>query len=196
VNATAIGMAHTERPLHWAASNNDVALIDALLDLSAALEASGSSIDGGPPLSSTVGYAQWQAARRLVERGARAQLWNAAPVGMLALVSNWSSRRIRHRMLRARDRQRWLTSWLAVGPHPLIAPCLGQMRSPRMLPGPVVTMISRGSTKPPDDSAMHIHILVSLSFERCLWFNRQTNWLAPSKQTEWWLGSFSSRKWR
>ena len=52
-------MRHHETPLHWAASNDDVALIDALLDAGADLERGGSSIDGGPPLSSAVGYGQW-----------------------------------------------------------------------------------------------------------------------------------------
>jgi ankyrin repeat protein len=47
-------MLHHETPLHWAASNDDLALIDALLDAGADLERGGSSIDGGPALSSAV----------------------------------------------------------------------------------------------------------------------------------------------
>ncbi|MFC4149644.1 ankyrin repeat domain-containing protein [Micromonospora mangrovi] len=86
VDAPAVGMPHTERPLHWAASNDDVTLVDALLDSGADIEAPGSSIDGGPPLSSAVGYAQWGAARRLVDRGARTQLWHAAALGLLPVV--------------------------------------------------------------------------------------------------------------
>ena len=78
-----IDMHHHETPLHWAASNDDVALIDALLDAGADLERGGSSIDGGPPLSSAVGYGQWAGARRLVARGAKTQLWHEAALGMM-----------------------------------------------------------------------------------------------------------------
>ena len=83
VNAPAVAMWHREAPLHWAASSDDVALIDALLDAGAEIERDGSSIDGGPPLSCAVGYGQWAAARRLAERGARTQLWHEAALGML-----------------------------------------------------------------------------------------------------------------
>jgi len=51
-------MWHRETPLHWAASNDDAALIDALLDAGASIEAAGSSFDGGSPLSCVVGYGQ------------------------------------------------------------------------------------------------------------------------------------------
>src|SRR5262249_56837239 len=78
LDAPAVAMWHREAPLHWAASNDDVALIDALLDAGADLEHDGSSIDGGAPLSCAVGYGQWAAARRLHERGARTRLWHEA----------------------------------------------------------------------------------------------------------------------
>lgn len=87
LDAPAVGMWHREAPLHWAASNDDVALIDALLDAGADREQEGSSIDGGPPLSSAVGYGQWAAARRLVERGARTQLWHEAALGMMPAIA-------------------------------------------------------------------------------------------------------------
>ncbi|WP_200214652.1 ankyrin repeat domain-containing protein [Micromonospora coerulea] len=87
LEAPAAGMWHLERPLHWAASNDDVVLVDALLDAGADIEAPGSSIDSGPPLSCAVGYGQWRAARRLVERGARTELWHAAAVGPLPVVA-------------------------------------------------------------------------------------------------------------
>jgi ankyrin repeat protein len=64
LNSPAVGMFHRETPLHWAASNDDVILIHALLNAGADIEHRGSSIDGGPPLSSAVGYGQWAAARR------------------------------------------------------------------------------------------------------------------------------------
>jgi uncharacterized protein len=78
---------HPETPLHWAASSDDVALIDALLDAGADIEHAGSSIDGGSPLSCAVGYGQWAAARRLVERGARTLLWHEAALGLMPAVT-------------------------------------------------------------------------------------------------------------
>jgi ankyrin repeat protein len=80
-------MWHRETPLHWAASNDDVALIDALLDAGANIEAAGSSIDRGSPLSCAVGYGQWAAARRLVERGARSLFWHEAALGLMPAIT-------------------------------------------------------------------------------------------------------------
>jgi hypothetical protein len=70
LDAPAVGMWHAETPLHWAASNDDVALIEALLDAGADLEHPGSSIGGGPPIQSALGYGQWNAVRELARRGA------------------------------------------------------------------------------------------------------------------------------
>jgi len=78
-----------ETPLHWAASSNDVAAIDALLDLGADIEASGAIFTGGGPLSDAVMFANWEAARRLVERGARPTWWQGAALGRLDLVRAW-----------------------------------------------------------------------------------------------------------
>jgi ankyrin repeat protein len=86
LDAPAVGMWHGEAPLHWAASNDDVGLIDALLDAGADIEREGSSIDGRGPLSSAVGYGQWAAARRLVERGARTLIWHEAALGLMAAL--------------------------------------------------------------------------------------------------------------
>jgi ankyrin repeat protein len=86
LDAPAVGMRHRETPLHWAASNDDMALIDALLDAGADIERAGSSIDGGSPLSCAVGYGQWAAARRLVERGARTLLWHEAALGLMPAI--------------------------------------------------------------------------------------------------------------
>lgn len=86
LDAPAVGMWHQEAPLHWAASNDDVELIDALLDAGADIERPGSSIDGGSPFSCAVGYGQWAAARCLVERGARTLLWHEAALGLMARV--------------------------------------------------------------------------------------------------------------
>src|SRR5215467_3126454 len=86
LDAPALAMRHRETALHWAASNDDVTLIDALLQAGADIEHEGSSIDGGPPLSSAVGYGQWTAARRLVERGARTLLWHEAALGLMPAI--------------------------------------------------------------------------------------------------------------
>jgi hypothetical protein len=76
-----------ETPLHWAASSNDVVAIDALLDLGADIEAAGAIFTGGAPLSDAVVFANWEAARRLVERGARPTWWQGAALGMLDVVT-------------------------------------------------------------------------------------------------------------
>jgi ankyrin repeat protein len=87
LDAHAVGMWHHETPLHWAASNDDVELIDALLDAGADIEHPGSSVSGGPPAESALGYAQYNALRRLYERGAAMNLTRAAALGLMPLVS-------------------------------------------------------------------------------------------------------------
>jgi uncharacterized protein len=77
---------HTETPLHWAASSDDVVMIDALLDFGADIEADGAVLTGGTPLADAVVFGQWQAAQRLVERGAVLTLWQAAALGPPDLV--------------------------------------------------------------------------------------------------------------
>jgi GNAT superfamily N-acetyltransferase len=86
VNARFTGP-HNETPLHWAASSNDVAVLDALLDAGADIEAPGAVIGGGSPLADARGFGQWRAARRLVERGARTTLKDAATLGLIDRVS-------------------------------------------------------------------------------------------------------------
>jgi uncharacterized protein len=85
VNASFFGK-HAEKPLHWAASSDDVAVLDALIDGGADFEAPGSVLGGGGPIADAVGFGQWRAARRLVERGARTTLWQAAALGLLERV--------------------------------------------------------------------------------------------------------------
>ena len=80
VNARFTG-AHRETPLHWAASTDDVPVLDTLLDLGADIEADGGVIGDGTPLADAVAFGQWKCARRLVERGARTTLWQAAALG-------------------------------------------------------------------------------------------------------------------
>ncbi len=88
VNAPCTGR-HTETPLHWAASCDDVAVLDALLDFGADIEASGAVIGGGTPLADAVAFGQWKTARRLVERGAKANLWQAAALGLMDRVEQF-----------------------------------------------------------------------------------------------------------
>ena len=70
VDARFIG-AHSETPLHWAASCDDVDAIEALLDAGADIEAGGGVLTGGPPLDDAVIFGQLLAARTLVARGRR-----------------------------------------------------------------------------------------------------------------------------
>jgi ankyrin repeat protein len=77
----------SRQPANWAASNADVELIDALLDAGADIEHPGSSINGGPPAESALGYTQWNALRRLYERGATMNLSRAAALGLMPLVT-------------------------------------------------------------------------------------------------------------
>jgi ankyrin repeat protein len=88
VNAQTTGKA-LETPLHWAASSDDVAVLDTLLDAGADIEAQGAVIGGGTPLADAVAFGQWQAARRLIERGARANLWQAAALGLMNRVASF-----------------------------------------------------------------------------------------------------------
>ncbi|MGI8713268.1 MAG: ankyrin repeat domain-containing protein [Solirubrobacteraceae bacterium] len=81
VNAPFVG-AHAETALHWAASNDDVALIDALIDAGADLEAGGAVVGGGTPLADATAFGQWQAADHLLARGAEANLFQAAALGL------------------------------------------------------------------------------------------------------------------
>jgi hypothetical protein len=78
---------HAETPLHWAASCDDVPVLDALLDAGADIDAPGAVIADGPPLADATAFAQWQAAYRLVERGARTTLFTAATLGLMDRVT-------------------------------------------------------------------------------------------------------------
>ncbi len=78
---------HRETALHWAASSDDVGVLDTLLDAGADLEADGAVIGGGTPLADAVAFGQWNAARRLIERGAKANLWQAAALGLMDRVA-------------------------------------------------------------------------------------------------------------
>jgi ankyrin repeat protein len=86
VNARSQFSSHTETPLHWAASSDDVGVLDALLDAGADIEAPGAVLGGGSPLADACGFGNWAAARRLVARGARTRLSDAAALGLVDRV--------------------------------------------------------------------------------------------------------------
>lgn len=75
-----------EKPLHWAASADDVAAIDALLDAGADIETPGAIFTGGTPMSDAVIFTQWRAAEKLLARGAGTTLWQAAALGLFERV--------------------------------------------------------------------------------------------------------------
>lgn len=80
---------HTETPLHWAASNDDVEMLDALLDAGADIDATGAVIAGGTPLDDARAFGQWRAAHRLVERGARMTMQDAAALGLMDRLEDY-----------------------------------------------------------------------------------------------------------
>ncbi|MGH9271874.1 MAG: ankyrin repeat domain-containing protein, partial [Ilumatobacteraceae bacterium] len=88
VNAHSQFDSHTETPLHWAASSDDVAVLDALLDAGADIDAGGAVLGGGSALADACGFRNWSAARRLVERGARTRLKDAAALGLMERVES------------------------------------------------------------------------------------------------------------
>jgi len=61
-------------------------VLDALLDRGADIEAAGAVLTGGSPMSDAVVFAQWDAARKLLARGARTTFWQAASLGLLDRV--------------------------------------------------------------------------------------------------------------
>lgn len=74
---------HSETPLHWAASSDDVEALDALLDAGAQIDAAGGAMGGGPPLEDARIFGQWRAAHRLVARGAVTRLDDEAALGLM-----------------------------------------------------------------------------------------------------------------
>jgi hypothetical protein len=89
VNARCEGMCHAETPLHWAASSDDVEVLELLVQAGADIDAPGGLIGGGTPLDNAVGYGQWRAAHRLVECGARTTFWHSAALGLMSRVRDY-----------------------------------------------------------------------------------------------------------
>lgn len=87
VDAPFVGK-HTETPLHWAASCDDVPVLDVLLDAGANINAGGGVI-AETPLADARAFLQLKAAHRLVERGADITLQDAATLGLLDTVKGF-----------------------------------------------------------------------------------------------------------
>lgn len=77
---------HSETPLHWAASSDDIGVLDALLYAGADIEVDGAVIAGGTPMADATAFGQWKAAARLSVRGAETNLWQASVLGLVERV--------------------------------------------------------------------------------------------------------------
>ncbi len=73
----------TDWPGHY---ENGAAMVALLVDAGADIEAPGAVIAGGTALSDAVAFGQWQAAHRLVERGAHTPFREAAALGLLERI--------------------------------------------------------------------------------------------------------------
>ena len=69
------------------AAHPDVELLGALLDAGAEIDAGGAVIARGTPPQDAVAFGQWNAARRLVERGAAVTFREAAALGLVDVVA-------------------------------------------------------------------------------------------------------------
>ena len=78
---------HAETPLHWAASSDDVEAVTRPARRGSRHRCPGAVIGGGTPLDDATAFAQWDAARLLVERGAAVSPWDAAALGMTDRVA-------------------------------------------------------------------------------------------------------------
>ncbi|GAO19798.1 uncharacterized protein UV8b_00143 [Ustilaginoidea virens] len=85
VDAPFLGRAHSETPLHFAASCDDVAVLDVLIDAGANINAGGGVI-AETPLADARAFLQFKAAKRLIERGAEVTLQDAATLGLLGRI--------------------------------------------------------------------------------------------------------------
>ena len=88
-DAPMVGGNTPETPLHWAASSNDVDALDALLNGGANIESPGAIFTNGTAMSDAVIFAQWNAARRLLDRGAKTTLTESAGLGLLDRLATY-----------------------------------------------------------------------------------------------------------
>lgn len=78
-----------EQPLHWAASNDDVEAVEALLGAGADINAMGGIFGGCTPFEEAIIFEQFDAARLLLERGALNYLAGAAALGRDDLIESF-----------------------------------------------------------------------------------------------------------
>ena len=83
-----IGMYHTRMEIDHlgnfvGSSQTYTTARDLTLDAGADIEAPGAVIGGGTPLSDATAFGQWNAARRLIERGAKSSMWESAALGLM-----------------------------------------------------------------------------------------------------------------
>jgi len=88
-DASLAGGIAPERPLHGAASCNDVNALDALIDGGANIEGTGAIFTNGTAMSDAVIFAQWNAARRLLDRGAKTTFTESAGLGLLDRLATY-----------------------------------------------------------------------------------------------------------
>jgi len=88
-DAAVMGGNAPETAMHGAASSDDVAVLDALLDGGADIEAPGAIFTGGSAMSDAVIFANYRCARRLLGRGARTTLSQSAALGLLDRVEKF-----------------------------------------------------------------------------------------------------------
>ena len=78
-----------ETPLHWAASSNDVAAVEALLDSGATVDALGGIFGGCTPYVAAIIFEKYDAAHLLLDRGAANWLPGAAALGHADMVAGF-----------------------------------------------------------------------------------------------------------
>jgi len=88
-DAPLVGGNAPETPIHGAASCNDADALDALLDGGADIESPGAIFTNGTAMSDAVIFAQWNAARRLLERGAKTTFTESAGLGLLDRLATY-----------------------------------------------------------------------------------------------------------
>ncbi len=78
-----------ETPLHWAASSDDLELIELLLDAGATIDIDGGVVSNGTPLWDAIIFRRVNAANLLIDRGSAVNLMIAAGAGRRDLIEQF-----------------------------------------------------------------------------------------------------------